>query len=44
MPAIVTLTVNGWIMQQIGNIKPLIPEILEALKVKPLELDSVVSG
>jgi transposase len=38
MPAIVTLRVNGQIMQQIGNIKPFMLEILAALNVKPLEL------
>ncbi len=38
MPAIVTLRVNGQIMQQIGNIKPFMLEILDALNVKPLEL------
>ncbi len=40
MPAIVTLKVNGQIVQQIGNIKPFMLEILDALKVKPLELDA----
>lgn len=38
MPAIVTLKVNGQIVQQIGNIKPFMLEILGALNVKPLEL------
>jgi hypothetical protein len=38
MPAIVTLRVNGQVMQQIGNIKPFMLEILDALNVKPLEL------
>jgi transposase len=42
MPAIVTLRVNGQIMQQIGNIKPFMVEILAALNVKPLELDGGV--
>jgi hypothetical protein len=42
MPAIVTLRVNGQIMQQIGNIKPFMLEILAALNVKPLELGGAV--
>jgi hypothetical protein len=42
MPAIVTLRVNGQVMQQIGNIKPFMVEILAALNVKPLELDGGV--
>lgn len=42
MPAIVTLRVNGQIMQQIGNIRPFMLEILAALNVKPLELDGAV--
>jgi hypothetical protein len=44
MPVIVTLKVNGQFMQQIGNIKPFMLEILDALKVKPLELDNVDTG
>jgi transposase len=39
MPAIVTLKVNGQIVQQIGNISPFMLEMLDALQVKPLELD-----
>jgi len=42
MPAIVTLRVNGQIMQQIGNIKPFMLEILAALNVKPLEIGGAV--
>ena len=30
MPAIVTLTVNGQVVQQIGNVKPFMYEILDA--------------
>jgi len=44
MPAIVTLKINGQIMQQIGNISPFMLEILNALNVKPLELDNVDTG
>ncbi|HHW39664.1 MAG TPA: IS1634 family transposase [Syntrophomonadaceae bacterium] len=44
MPAIVTLTVNGHVIQQIGNIKPFMHDILAALKVKPLELDDMDTG
>jgi hypothetical protein len=31
-------------VQQIGNIKPFMLEILDALKVKPLEIDNVDTG
>lgn len=44
MPAIVTLTVNGQVVQQIGNIKPFMHDILDALKAKPLELDDMDTG
>jgi transposase len=44
MPAIATLKINGQIMQQIGNISPFMLEILNALNVKPLELDNVDTG
>jgi transposase len=41
MPAIVALRVNGHLVQQIGNISPFMLDVLDALKVKPLELDDV---
>jgi hypothetical protein len=41
---IVTLRVNGQIMQQIGNIKPFMLDGLTALNVKPLELGSSVDA
>lgn len=44
MPAIVTLTVNGHVIQQIGNVKPFMHDILAALKVKPLELHDMDTG
>jgi transposase len=44
MPAIATLKVNGQIMQQIGNISPFMLDILNALNVKPLELNIVDTG
>jgi len=44
MPAIATLNVNGQVVQQIGNIKPFMHEIVDALKVKPLELDDMDTG
>jgi len=39
MPAIVTLTVNGQVVQQIGNIKPFMHDIF-----KPMELDDMDTG
>lgn len=44
MPAIITLTVNGQVVQQIGNIKPFMHDILDALKAKPLELYDMDTG
>lgn len=44
MPAIVTLTVNGHVNQQIGNIYPSMHYILTALKVKPLEISDMDTG
>ena len=44
MPAIISLTVNGQLVQQIGNIQPFMHEILDALNVRPLELDDMNTG
>lgn len=44
MPVIVTLTVNGHVIQQIGNVKPFMHDILAALKVKPPELHDMDTG
>jgi hypothetical protein len=44
MPAIVSLMVNGQLVQQIGNIQPFMHEILDALNVRPLELDDTNTG
>ena len=44
MPAIISLSVNGQLVQQIGNIQPFMHEILDALNVRPLELDDMNTG
>jgi transposase len=41
MPAIVALKVNGHLVQQIGNISPFMLAVLNALNIKPLELDNL---
>jgi len=44
MPAIISLSVNGQLVQQIGNIQPFMHGILDALGVRPLELDDMNTG
>jgi hypothetical protein len=44
MPLIVRLTINGQSIQQIGNIQPFMHEILDALNVRPLEIDDMNTG
>jgi transposase len=44
MPAIVAVTVNGQSIRAIGNIKPFMRQLLDDLKVKPLEMNNMDTG
>ena len=44
MSAIVALKVNGHLVQQIGNISSFMRAVLNALNIKPLELDNITTG